>query len=130
MADHDPEDNRAPSGEPLAGVATGRSGRPEAETEGGTPVYGEPKGPRPPHFDILPKEVIETPPQERTAGQPSSPEGSAPDERYDADRERDGYFSGMTTPETRQTTAGPHEKIVRRDLPTFKGERDDDGDAT
>jgi hypothetical protein len=89
-------------------------GRRERDT--GTPeppVYGEPKGPRPPHFDVLPKDEIE---RRARGGGPAA--GTAPDvpRSETVEREVRGFASGMTTPETFQTTGDPGPAVVRRDL--------------
>lgn len=107
---------------PTAGPS-GSVGRPEAETEGADDfVYGEPKGPRPPRFTVLPKDVIETPPAER------ADEAPAPD-RYETDETPvRGYYGGMSTPETYETTGDQQPKTIRRDLETFREQSDEDDD--
>lgn len=107
---------------PVAGPA-GSVGRPESETDGAEEfVYGEPRGPRPPRFTVLPKEVIEMPPAERGDTPP-------PADRYEAEEESvRGYYGGMSTPETYETTGDQQPKTVRRDLETFREQSDDDDD--
>lgn len=105
-------------------VAVGPAGRPESETSGGGQTYGEPKGPRPPRFVVRPKAEIEAPPAART--EPASAD-ERPPRSETAESDRDGFVSGMTTTETRET-AGQHPKTVRRDLETFRKAHDDDAD--
>ncbi|WP_181700255.1 hypothetical protein [Chthonobacter albigriseus] len=98
-------------------------GRPEHLAEDGDDrVYGEPNGPRPPRYTILPKEVIEAPPAERAAvegeGGPSRTETEEVPVR--------GYYGGMSTPETFETTGDQQPKIIRRDLETFREQSDAD----
>lgn len=84
-------------------------GRPENRTAAAPPaVYGEPNGPTPPHFDILPKDEIEK--RARDGGPSRSAVGKAPA----VERIRGGFASGMTTPETFETTVGEHAGIQRR----------------
>lgn len=49
---------------------------PEAE------VYGEPKGPRPPRIEVLPKEVIDAPPAARTDAVRGEPKIDSGQHRY------------------------------------------------
>jgi hypothetical protein len=60
-------------------------------------VYGEPNGPRPPHFEIKPKAEIDA-----NRGKPVAHKKPAP-----VERDRDGFHSGMTTEETAETLGGP-----------------------
>lgn len=81
-------------------------------------AYGEPHGPRPPHFDVLPKAEIDAPPAERRAA-------AVPQPRYEgAERVEGAYASGMTTAETFRTTGDQMPAEVRRDLPEFRREAD------
>jgi hypothetical protein len=74
------------------------------------PVYGEPHGPKPPHFEILPKDEIER--RARGGGTHAEPEPL----RASSEREVHGFASGMTTPETFETTGDQGPAVVRRDL--------------
>lgn len=91
-------------------------GRPLSETATPRPeTTGEPNGPRPPAFDVKPKDEIAI---DAAAGGEAS--DRAVPRSAEPERERDGFFSGMTTPESVETTAGQHPKVVRR---TLDGER-------
>lgn len=86
-------------------------GRRERDTAGTEPmVYGEPRGPKPPHFEVLPKEEIER--RARGGGAPDAPEPRM----ASVEREVRGFASGMTTPETFQTTGDEGPAVIRRDL--------------
>ena len=90
----------------------GERGRPEPLT--GDPegfAYGEPKGPKPPHIERLPKEEIER----RAAS--GEADRSADPSRLADERARGNFHSGMTTPETFETTGDEHPKVVRRTDP-------------
>lgn len=91
--------------------ALGERGRPEHRAGSPRPAtYGEPNGPTPPHFDILPKDEIE----ERAKG--GGRDHPAPGKASAVERAPGGFASGMTTPETFETTDGEHTGIQRRDL--------------
>ncbi|WP_181706213.1 hypothetical protein [Chthonobacter rhizosphaerae] len=114
--DTSPLTSAAPGDDGVRGAPYGNQGAPEEF------VYGEPKGPRPPHFEILPKSVIEAPPSERAPSDPSP-------ERYEApDRETHGFVGGLSTPETYRTTGDQTPAEVRRDLPTFRRETEERDD--
>lgn len=90
-------------------AAMDEPGRREDRTADGRSVYGEPRGPRPPHFAVLPKEEIE---RRARGGGPARASG-----RYEAEeRERGGFASGMTTPESFETTGEGRPAVVRRAL--------------
>jgi hypothetical protein len=89
----------------------GRRERDTANPE--PPVYGEPKGPRPPHFDVLPKDEIERRARGGVPVKRAEPEGPRSET---AERQVGGFVSGMTTPETFQTTGDQGPAVVRRDL--------------
>lgn len=80
--------------------AADENGRPEDRTRdpAGTP-YGEPRGPRPPHFDILPKDEIE---RRAANGAPDAP--ASADGRYETEAAAGNFHSGRTTPEADRTT--------------------------
>jgi len=78
---------------------------------GETPAYGEPKGPRPPHFERRPVPG-------RAIG-PAGAEHADTERDVDvADRERDGFYSGMSAAETFATDRADGERRPGRgDLP-------------
>jgi hypothetical protein len=89
-------------------------GRPESET--GTPerpAYGEPKGPLPPHFEIMPKDEVER--RARSPQRHFDPPTAGEATSAPAEREVGGFISGMVTPETFRTTGDQQPKVVSAD---------------
>lgn len=119
--DSSPGTAAAPGNTGVQGAPYGNQGDPDDF------AYGEPRGPRPPHFDVLPKAVIDAPPIERD---PASAAGSR---AHGAERIEGNYASGLTTPESFQTTGDQMPAEVRRELPVFRrdaeGAGPDDRDA-
>lgn len=104
-------------------AAMDEPGRREDATADGRHVYGEPRGPRPPHFTVLPGDEIE---RRARGGGPARASG-----RYGSDeRVRDGFAGGMTTPESFETTGEGRPQVVRRALDGTRLPEDGPGRGT
>lgn len=103
MSADDHDEDRSPAAAPTPGGAAGIPRPPDDPP----PVYGEPKGPKPPRFRILPKEEVDR--RARTHAAPAQP---VP--RVDAqERDDHGFFSGLSEPETFETTGDQPPKVIR-----------------